>query len=82
MISPEAYSAYVAFQDAIKAGEDEAYQRGLADKEKELLGGEPDGYIGYHERHGFDKTSFRAKESLVAKFMDECFIETHPLDMG
>lgn len=49
---------------------------------KELI--EPDGYLAWHPRHGYDKTSFRAKESLVVKFMTEITsrLESHPLDTG
>lgn len=80
-----------AYQRGLKEGEaygaadlNNAYNQGRADREKELMQGEQDGFMAYHERHGLDKTSFRGKESLVAKFMDDITrpVEAHPLDMG
>lgn len=41
-----------------------------------------DGFIAWHPRHGIDKTSFAAKESLVIAKMEGEWPYEHPLDLG
>lgn len=49
----------------------------------------PDGWVAWHPRHGTDKTSFAAKESLVAISMGDKYRNSYPgsgyippLDLG
>jgi hypothetical protein len=50
---------------------------------EKLMSGEPDGYIAHSQRHGYDKTSFRSKESLVVELMVKGFPPgDSPFDAG
>lgn len=61
----------------------EACYKFLTSQPADIAKGEPTGWIAYSERHGYDKTSFRAKESLVAEMMIKGYPPgDSPLDMG